>query len=278
MRCTATGRCACVVSRSGGRGFTLIELLVVVAILALLISILLPSLSRAREQAKVTVCMSHLKELGLAFGFYGQDHKLQPPPNRAPTGTAAKEYRDADWWYYRHMVTRYVPAEKLAQTKSAFFGIFACPSDPVAGRAYSMNVFANNYPYERDNKVVHADAVATQRGTHFNPYTVSFGHRYMLFGEAHAIFRDSANPGYYGTNYVIGQDGTRPYIKFRQADQSRDRGPFRGYIDFKKHGERANFLFADSHVQTFRTAQVVNDSTRKSLLKVWWSPEDPRWN
>ena len=54
--------------------FTLIELLVVISIIALLVSILMPALGRAREQAKSAVCMSNLKQWGLIFKFYADDN------------------------------------------------------------------------------------------------------------------------------------------------------------------------------------------------------------
>lgn len=56
------------------KGFTLIELLVVVAIIALLMSILMPALGRARRQARTTSCLAKLKQWGLFFSMYAQDN------------------------------------------------------------------------------------------------------------------------------------------------------------------------------------------------------------
>ncbi len=59
--------------------FTLIELLVVVAIIALLISILLPSLSKARAQARSTLCASRISQMAKAFLIYANDFDDTPP-------------------------------------------------------------------------------------------------------------------------------------------------------------------------------------------------------
>ncbi|MBN1435621.1 MAG: prepilin-type N-terminal cleavage/methylation domain-containing protein [Sedimentisphaerales bacterium] len=67
-------KCPCAAAKIRSAAFTLIELLVVVSIIALLISILLPSLSRAREQARSVVCRSNLHQLHLANTGYALEN------------------------------------------------------------------------------------------------------------------------------------------------------------------------------------------------------------
>ncbi len=77
------------------KGFTLIELLVVIAIIALLMSILMPALSKAKEQARAVVCLSNLHQLGVGCNMYTAENKGKMP-----------HLRDFDWitplyQYYR---------------------------------------------------------------------------------------------------------------------------------------------------------------------------------
>jgi len=77
--------------------FTLIELLVVIAIISLLVSILLPSLNRAKDLAKRAICAAHLKDVGLSIAMYANDNNDCMPVSRGsyagsgggsnPTGT-----------------------------------------------------------------------------------------------------------------------------------------------------------------------------------------------
>lgn len=57
------------------KAFTLVELLVVIGVIALLISVLMPALSKAREQAQVTKCLSNIRQLAVAWSMYANDHK-----------------------------------------------------------------------------------------------------------------------------------------------------------------------------------------------------------
>src|SRR5688572_33198845 len=80
------------------RGFTLVELLVVIGIIALLISILLPSLNQAREQARQTQCLSNLRQLGLAFVMYANDHNGNLPIRNTSAGAGHQKW---DWIYWQ---------------------------------------------------------------------------------------------------------------------------------------------------------------------------------
>jgi prepilin-type N-terminal cleavage/methylation domain-containing protein/prepilin-type processing-associated H-X9-DG protein len=78
------------IRKSSRRAFTLVELLVVIGIIALLISILLPALSRANNAAKRTKCMAQMRELTMAWTAYAMDSRgwLVDPNTGTNTGWA----------------------------------------------------------------------------------------------------------------------------------------------------------------------------------------------
>jgi prepilin-type N-terminal cleavage/methylation domain-containing protein/prepilin-type processing-associated H-X9-DG protein len=97
-------------SHRKSRGFTLVELLVVIGIIALLISILLPALKKARDSANTTKCASNLRQIALAIISYANDNKGRLPPSVVNPGDLI--YPKGWFWSNELVGQNYIPSVK----------------------------------------------------------------------------------------------------------------------------------------------------------------------
>jgi prepilin-type N-terminal cleavage/methylation domain-containing protein/prepilin-type processing-associated H-X9-DG protein len=141
--------------------FTLVELLVVIGIIALLISILMPALTRARDQAMRAKCMANLRQLTNAWMMYANDHKGRLvraetiPPNYNSTP------KEPGGWVWDGLGTAPILNGHLYRYLNTL-EVFRCPADVVQepgtgaarARSYSINGYLNGswptYPSVRE--------------------------------------------------------------------------------------------------------------------------------
>lgn len=144
-------------------GFTLIELLVVIAIIAMLLSILAPSLSKARENGKRIVCASNLRQIFLGHSLYSEDHAKKYLDLWTPTtdwSTAISFAVGGQKGNYPSGPSLIRPENRVLNTYiTNSYDTFHCPGDKgcnllqtfgksvwyAHGNSYSYNGYGNNY-------------------------------------------------------------------------------------------------------------------------------------
>jgi len=144
----------------GRLGFTLVELLVVIAIIALLLSILTPSLTRAKYMAVRIKCAHNLKQINLAVNLYMSGNDETYPCAQDPLPAGYWLWMGRGW---RSFVEPYLGGNLDANNPSVLF----CPADPTAKDKYESTSYAYSMSFYHSAQQI--DTMNDKSDTYTNP-------------------------------------------------------------------------------------------------------------
>jgi prepilin-type N-terminal cleavage/methylation domain-containing protein/prepilin-type processing-associated H-X9-DG protein len=260
---------------AGGRkhitkAFTLVELLVVIGIIALLISMLLPALNRVRGQSYTVKCGSQLRQLGLAFTLYANEHRGRLPTLTDNTVTEGLPARNGIAWH--NLVAPYMGRRNPDRTLTRFgyngFNpvhdrFMPCPArepDQFFDQTYGVNyinVFSHHWigpEFAGFWKEEYNGSARLNKVPAYVFLAADVRNLYNLIGSSKGGRTEILNPaasGSWALTYDYDKDGV---LDTAVGELFAGVGPYNGLAAI--HGKRmVNFLFADGAVKLLRISQ-----------------------